>query len=689
MPAPMSYYCYKNGWLHGPAEVAHLVEMLSHGDLPPDAPFCSPNGGAWLSAEYLTQIARQPNDDTAPPPMPYAGERLPPVHLLLVLRRAYDQGTLTREQCERCNGELVGAPPEIEHLADYLRRRGFITAGQADDWSRRLRFDNNLKVIGGYEILEELGTGKITTTFKARQTQLDRIVALKVLSSRYANDQHFIKRFASEARLAAKLEHPNIASLYAVGVDGSVRYIAMEYVDGLTLAQAIKARGALPEAEAIDYVRQICAALDYAYGHGIVHRDISSKNIMITRAGHSKLIDLGLAKERTTQISSDTGTGVEGTPAYISPERALDRNNIDIRSDIYSLGCVFYEMLCGHPPFVGESALDTIAMHLRQTVPEVKAPNVSMGARAVIRKMTWRELSARYQSAADLLRDLNDIQHVSARAPFNLASEAPPMEQQLANCREMNRIELALPGDGREYLRVIGEEIDRRLEAEDAPPDFQGFVQSTFAELTENAFAHGVEDGKGMVYVRMEFNPHFFRLEVEDSGEGFDAKNVLRQLRVAAGTMRAPSDSRGLMRVQQVADLLEYNKKGNKVKAVIYRRHDAKEMSAEKRDAVLHIEVAGKGSVATNEQFRRYVDNYRETGNVCVSVLVNWVSSVFVGSLLALAEKVEASGGKLAVFVEQPSCLLVMEQLGVTAFVKVEPTLVAAMEAVGGEAINN
>src|SRR6266496_2532019 len=225
--------------------------------------------------------------------------------------------------------------------------------------------------LGRYEIRSKIGEGGMGEVYLARDTQLDRSVALKLLPAQIARDQQRLHRFLQEARAAAALSHPNIAHIYEIGEVEDGYFIAMEYVEGAPLAQKIGGRP-LAISESLDIAIQIADALDEAHGKGITHRDIKSSNIMITPRGRVKVLDFGLAKlatpagspqhtsdsEMATRVKTSPGI-VMGTVNYMSPEQALGRE-VDHRTDIFSFGVVLYEMATGRLPFTGQTVTETI-----------------------------------------------------------------------------------------------------------------------------------------------------------------------------------------------------------------------------------------------------------------------------------------------------------------------------------------
>jgi serine/threonine protein kinase len=261
--------------------------------------------------------------------------------------------------------------------------------------------------LGDYEILAELGGGGMGRVYRARDLTLERIVALKTLAPQFRNDQVLVQRFLKEARAAARLNHPNIVQIYDFGKEGDTYYLAMEYVEGESLAQFLK-RGTFTESDAISVTRFTCRALVVAHADGLIHRDIKPDNLMLTAKGELKLVDLGVAK-RVDEDQSLTQTGQAlGTPHYISPEQIRAAKDIDGRADIYSLGATMYHLVTGKPPFNGSSSAMVMSLHLYQPVedPRVLVPELSEGFSHVLQKMMAKEPGDRYPDADAVDRDL-------------------------------------------------------------------------------------------------------------------------------------------------------------------------------------------------------------------------------------------------------------------------------------------
>ncbi len=264
---------------------------------------------------------------------------------------------------------------------------------------------------GAYEVLEELGSGGMGKVYRAKNVTLERIVALKTLAPQLAADKDFVHRFLKEARVVARLNHPNIVQIYDFGCVDGIHYLAMEYVDGQSLRTHMKG-GRFSEKDAVIVIRQAVRALAVAHAAGIVHRDIKPDNLMFTSRAELKLVDLGIAK-RVGEDQSLTLTGeAVGTPQYISPEQIRGLKDIDARADIYSLGATFYHLVTGHAPYKGTSGALVMSMHLTHPLPDPRQyePVLSEGVCRVLRKMMAKERDERYPNVDAVDRDLYRLQ---------------------------------------------------------------------------------------------------------------------------------------------------------------------------------------------------------------------------------------------------------------------------------------
>jgi beta-lactam-binding protein with PASTA domain/predicted Ser/Thr protein kinase len=258
---------------------------------------------------------------------------------------------------------------------------------------------------GRYRIIRKLGTGGMANVYLAEDQELGRRVAIKILNDRHAGDEQFVERFRREAKNAAGLSHPNIVSIYDRGEAEGTYYIAMEYLDGRSLKELIVARGPAPIPLAIDYARQILAALRFAHRNGVVHRDIKPHNIMVGDEGRLKVTDFGIARAGTSQMT-EVGS-IIGTAQYLSPEQAKGAP-VDQTSDLYSLGIVLYELLTGTVPFNGDTPVEIAMKHLSTVPPEPSTlrPEVPEDLDAIVVRSLGKTPEERYGSAEEMDADL-------------------------------------------------------------------------------------------------------------------------------------------------------------------------------------------------------------------------------------------------------------------------------------------
>ncbi len=269
--------------------------------------------------------------------------------------------------------------------------------------------DDESRQIGGYEILAKLGAGTVGTVYRAKQVALDRIVALKILNPTYAKNPQFVERFVDEARTAGRVNHPNVCQVYDVGEDRDVYYFSMELIDGPSVADMLRERGRLLVPEALDIARQVALALRAAHTQGLVHRDVKPANVLVTGEGLAKLVDLGLAKEVVSSGGKATAQelGVAGTPYYMAPEQAQSAD-VDIRSDIYSLGATLYHMLVGEPPFTGPHPTAVMIKHASEplTPPAEVDSSIPGRASALVEKMMAKMPDERHADPDELIEDI-------------------------------------------------------------------------------------------------------------------------------------------------------------------------------------------------------------------------------------------------------------------------------------------
>lgn len=262
-------------------------------------------------------------------------------------------------------------------------------------------------ILGGRYIIEnEIGSGGMAIVYKAHDNLLNRTVAIKVLRPEFKQDEEFIKRFDTEAKASAGLNHPNIVGVYDVGIHEGLHYIVMEYIDGITLKELISQKGALSWDQALKYASKICSALEHAHDRKVIHRDIKPHNIMVTNEGTVKVMDFGIARAASSSTMT-IGSKVLGSAHYLSPEQARG-GFTDERSDIYSLGICLYEMVTGKLPFDADTTIAVAMQHLQQ---EPKPPcsvkeNIPSSVEYIILKAIRKEQNQRYYSASAMGSDI-------------------------------------------------------------------------------------------------------------------------------------------------------------------------------------------------------------------------------------------------------------------------------------------
>lgn len=268
------------------------------------------------------------------------------------------------------------------------------------------------KRFGKCRLLKRLGTGATAIVFLARHEVLEMPVAVKVLRRKLSRERpEYAERFLREARMAARLDHPNIVRVSDCGIEHGYHYMVQDYVDGPDCSEKVQ-DGPLPWREAIRIVQQAAQGLAYAASHGVIHRDVKPSNIMIDSTGRARITDLGLAKLSTQGVAALTQElHTVGTPNYMSPEQISNPNDLDLRADIYSLGASLYHMVTGRPPFEAKNPMKVVASHLTKALvpPQQVNPEVPGGLSAIVCKMMAKSRKERYQDYADLCADLDNL----------------------------------------------------------------------------------------------------------------------------------------------------------------------------------------------------------------------------------------------------------------------------------------
>jgi eukaryotic-like serine/threonine-protein kinase len=297
--------------------------------------------------------------------------------------------------------------------------------------------------LGGYQLQRKIGAGAVGTVWLARQLSLDRDVALKVLRPSLSKDPQFVYRFTQEAFAAAQLVHHNIVQVYDCGSEKKVHFFSMEYVDAESLQSLVAREGRLDPEVAAGYILQAARGLKFAHDRGMVHRDIKPDNLLLNRNGIVKVADLGMVKRARTGQEPRTGQWAKalpsqaapaqepqastmgGTPAYMSPEQVEDSSHVDARSDIYSLGCTFYYLLTGRPPFVTESVAALLGMHLMEPPipPEELNRRVPQALSTTLLRMLAKRPADRFQNMGELIRELETFLGIEGSTAFSPREE--------------------------------------------------------------------------------------------------------------------------------------------------------------------------------------------------------------------------------------------------------------------------
>lgn len=356
-----------------------------------------------------------------------------------------DNQVLEHAQVRELDGPLRATYPDVRLLGMELIRRGWLTPYQVNQLA--LARARGLR-LGSYVLVERLGTGGMGQVFKAVHLLMKRLVAIKLIRSDRPSSRRAGRRFRREIRMAAQLSHANIIQAFDAGLSGDTYFLVMEYVDGLNLQQVLGSRGGcLPLREVCDYIRQAANGLQYAHEQGLVHRDIKPSNLLLSsRDATIKILDLGLARPSWLEAGSADADPLTragrllGSLDYLAPEQASDPHNVDIRADLYSLGCTFYHLLTGQVPFPTQAPLDKILKHLKEEPTPVESlrPTVPAQLAGIVRKLMAKRLKGRYQAPAELAKELKvflrspagrqveqEVRPVSGAAPSQNPTSAP------------------------------------------------------------------------------------------------------------------------------------------------------------------------------------------------------------------------------------------------------------------------
>src|SRR4051794_2478134 len=327
-----------------------------------------------------------------------------------ILRR----GLATANEIDLCKShkaKLAAKGDESKGLLDIMVEARVLTKNQALRLLKEMGETNKKFEIPGYQILERLGKGSMGMVFKARQTSVDRVVAVKILLDALAQNKEFIKRFDREAKIAAKLSHNNVVNAIDAGEVNGHNYFVMEYVEGVTIKDPLDKNEVFEEKAALKIVLAVAEALKHAHQRGLIHRDIKPENVILCRDGNVKLADLGLARLTADEkwAMAEAGMAI-GTPYYISPEQVRGQVDVDIRADIYSLGATLYHMVTGKVPYGGDTPSEVMRKHVDKNVALVPPDHVntrlSSGLGMVVETMMAKNRENRYPNPDDLILDL-------------------------------------------------------------------------------------------------------------------------------------------------------------------------------------------------------------------------------------------------------------------------------------------
>jgi eukaryotic-like serine/threonine-protein kinase len=299
-------------------------------------------------------------------------------------------------------------PSEVDEVA-----RRFVAENVVTQWQCDMLLQGRHKgfFLDRYKLLGQLGQGGMSTVYLGEHVLMRRLVAVKVLPKGRVKDTSYLARFHLEARAAASLDHPNIVRAYDVGNDGDTHYLVMEFVDGRDLQQTVKKTGRLDYPVAADYIRQAAEGLGHAHANGLIHRDVKPANLLVDQKNVLKVLDLGLARftdEDRASLTVQYDENVLGTADYLAPEQAVDSHGVDARADIYSLGCAFYFLLTGHPPFPDGTLPQRLMAHQKQTPPSIakERPDAPADLIEICMKMMAKKPADRYPSMNDVARVL-------------------------------------------------------------------------------------------------------------------------------------------------------------------------------------------------------------------------------------------------------------------------------------------
>jgi predicted Ser/Thr protein kinase len=332
--------------------------------------------------------------------------------------------------CDACCAALRRVPDDT--LVGQLRQMSTLPEGPAP----RVVLEHGVAVPAEladhprYRVVKVLGSGGMGVVYQAEHRLMERTVALKILGRNFINNPTAVERFRQEFKAAARLAHPNIVAALDAEQVGGLHFLVMEFIDGVSLARHVEKRGPLPVTHACHYIRQAALGLQHASEQGMVHRDVKPQNLMLTPRGQVKILDFGLARlRRQGKPREITKLGaVLGTPDYIAPEQADDSSTVDVRADVYGLGCTLYFLLTGRPPFPEGTAAEKLLAHASATPEPVTRlrPDVPAELAAVVEKMMAKDAARRYQMPVEVADALAPFTRAAAQEVLPLAELAAP-----------------------------------------------------------------------------------------------------------------------------------------------------------------------------------------------------------------------------------------------------------------------
>jgi len=331
-----------------------------------------------------------------------------------LLEIAQEQGLIMPSQVQEIRRECYqrGNNGRKANPTRIAIERGILSDEDTRDLETEVWIRDMPSEVDGYQLVRLVGRGGMAVVFEAQDISLGKAVAIKVLLPEFSSSESYLARFHREARIAAKLTHPNTVQVFGAGEVGGIQYLVMEYVEGQTVSGIIRDGGKLPERKALEIAIGLCGALEEAAALGIVHRDIKPGNILISKWNIAKLADFGIAKEfsdiHDARIQRSLTMGVVGTPTYMSPEQARGMRHLDLRSDIYSLGATLYHMVVGDLPFFANTPQETMVQVVSDAPrpPRTACPELSEATAAIICKMMAKDVENRYQDFDELRADL-------------------------------------------------------------------------------------------------------------------------------------------------------------------------------------------------------------------------------------------------------------------------------------------